>query len=102
MPYPQQIEMKEGKFRLTADFTIAVKGGGDERIYKSASRTLRRIANKTGLFLNQAFITQNDETDTCDLILSCMKPGKIILGEDESYKLNITEKKIYIAAPKNG
>ncbi|MFH1525950.1 MAG: family 20 glycosylhydrolase [Bacteroidota bacterium] len=98
MPYPQKIEIKEGKFRLTPDFTIAIKGSGNERIYKSASRTLRRIANRTGLFLLQDFITNNDETDTCDLIISCLKPGKVILGEDESYSLNINERKIYINA----
>ncbi len=50
MPIPQQIDVKDGQFRLAADFKIAVQGVDHQRLYNAATRTLRRLSNRTGLF----------------------------------------------------
>ena len=50
MPVPQQVKTNESKLRLDKLFTIAVRGNPGERVYKEASRALRRLDNRTGFF----------------------------------------------------
>ena len=94
LPVPANIQLLEGKFILTENYSIAVKGDPDNRIYQYATRVLRRLSGRTGLFFPQDFITPESYSDTCSLIITCNRPGKIILNEDESYTLIVTPLKI--------
>ena len=98
MPYPEEVELQYGKFRITKDFQIAVTGNGNERIYSAATRMLRRLDGRTGLFFRQDFIKPGIKPDTVQMVIFCEKPGVVKLGEDESYKLIITESKLEINA----
>ena len=56
MPVPAELTAGEGRFRLADDFTITVSGPASDRAYNGATRTLRRLSGRTGLFFHQDFI----------------------------------------------
>ena len=99
MPYPKEITVKEGKFRIDRDFSIEITGKPNERIYGSATRFIRRLDERTGLFFKHGFAIHDSiglvETKA---VIEIERPGIIKLGEDESYKLAIDENKIQINA----
>ncbi len=98
MPVPQKVTLLEGKFLLQNDFSVEIKGNPDDRLYSYATRVLRRLSDRTGLFFPQDVITKSGNSDVNELIIECKRPGKIILGEDESYELNISSDKIELKA----
>jgi hexosaminidase len=100
MPVPKQITYQAERFRLTEDFTIAVKGRCHERMYKYATRTLRRLSDRAGLFFPQDFITKEKpgNEDSASFLITVRRPGKVKLYENESYHLFITSKKILLNA----
>jgi len=98
MPFPQNIVVKTGEFRLNADFSLALEGVGGQRIYVNATRMLRRLSNRTGLFFPQDFITAETRSDTADMIVKTTRIGRLGLGEDESYKLIVTPKKVNLSS----
>jgi len=98
MPVPEELVLRNGHFRLDENFTIGVSGPVDERLYKAATRTLRRLAGRTGYFLPQDYITEKSTPDSADLIISIKRIGDLKLFEDESYTLKITPKKITLSA----
>jgi len=105
MPFPQKVVVKTGEFRLNADFSLALEGvggparpAGGQRIYLNATRMLRRLSNRTGLFFPQDFITAETRSDTADMIVKTKRIGQLGLGENESYKLVVTPEKIDLSA----
>lgn len=98
MPFPQKVVVKTGEFRLNADFSLALEGIGGQRIYVNATRMLRRLSNRTGLFFPQDFITAETRSDTADMIVKTTRIGRLGLGEDESYKLIVTPKKVNLSS----
>ena len=99
MPVPQQLIMSTGKFRITGDLKIEIKGEPDQRLYPAATRALRRLDARTGLFFRQDHITPESDFDSCNVIIECAAAGKIELGQDESYNINISEDMVRIKAP---
>ena len=99
MPVPKEIIMKEGKFRITNQLEIKISGNPDERIYPAATRALRRLDARTGMFFPQDHITPDNAPDNANVLIECSSAGKIELGQDESYKLSITENLVILKAP---
>ncbi len=99
MPFPKEISVKEGKFRIDRDFSIEITGNPNARIYGSAARFIRRLDERTGLFFKRGFAIHDSiglvETKA---VIEIERPGNIKLGEDESYKLVIDENNIQISA----
>ncbi len=89
MPVPQTIEKSEGRYRLDKEFQLGVAGNADDRLYSGATRFLRRLDNRTGLFFGQNFITADSSTEGAGLFIRVNRPGEVDLGEDESYQLTI-------------
>ncbi|MGE5683232.1 MAG: beta-N-acetylhexosaminidase [Bacillota bacterium] len=99
MPVPAKMTVGEGKFRLKPNFAISVKNDCSDRLYSYATRILRRLSGRTGLFFPQDFITKNSNADTVSFFIYCDNKAKVALHEDESYTLNITPDKIELKAP---
>jgi hexosaminidase len=99
MPMPAKVEMQQGKFRLTGKFKIAIAGNPDKRIFPNATRALRRLAGRTGLFLPQDVLRPGVKVDSAAMTINCARPGKIQLGEDESYTLAVSPSEIVLSAP---
>ncbi len=89
MPVPEKMTMAEGQYRLDASFTLAVEGQAHPRLYTGATRMLRRLSGRTGLFMTQDVITPQTRVEKPGLIIHCRRPGKVALGEDESYELTV-------------
>ncbi|MDZ7363525.1 MAG: family 20 glycosylhydrolase [candidate division KSB1 bacterium] len=98
MPVPAQIELQNGEFRLDSTFTIAVTGQPDQRLYHGATRMLRRLSGRTGLFFSQDYIAASSTAATAKLAIDCKRAGKVKLGENESYQLRIAAEKITLEA----
>lgn len=98
MPVPEKISLGDGKFILTHSFDISVTGNPNERVYPYATRVLRRLSGRTGLFFPQDNITEKSTTDTADCIISIEHPAKVLLNEDESYSLQVSKNKILLKA----
>ncbi len=96
MPIPKKVEWENGKFRFTAEFSMAVKGEAAPRLYRAATRALRRLSDRTGLFFPQDFITLESKNDAAAMQILCQRPGRVVLGEDESYALKVTPDKIVL------
>lgn len=97
MPIPQQIDIKDGQFRLDDNFKIAVLGVEHQRLYSAATRTLRRLSNRTGLFFPQDFITPQSEK-AGDFVITAKRVGELTVGDDESYTLVVTPDNIRLDA----
>ncbi|MHB1687864.1 MAG: beta-N-acetylhexosaminidase [Ignavibacteriaceae bacterium] len=98
MPLPVKVELTGGEYRLDSNFTIVIKGNPAERLYPAASRMLRRLSGKTGLFFKQDYINRNSTTENPGMIISVERPGKVKLYEDESYKLVVTDAHVLLNA----
>lgn len=94
LPVPFSVNNTEGKFRVEKTFTISVDGNPDSRIYSAATRFLRRLSGRTGLFFSQDFITAESKDESAQMKISVSRKGRVVLGEDESYKITITSEKI--------
>lgn len=98
MPVPESvILLNEGEFRPGKDLRLAVEGKADERLYSAASRFLRRLDERTGLFFEQEFITSEIDPHA-QIIITTQRPGEVKFGEDESYSLKIDAEKIKLTA----
>ena len=98
MPVPREIVLDGNKFRLDDSFCLSVEGKTNSRLYKAATRMLRRLAGRTGLFLPQDFITAQSDPTKPQMIIIISRTGEIKLFEDESYQLTITNKQVQLKA----
>ncbi len=98
MPVPAQVSLQSGQFRLDSTLTIAVTGQADPRLYKGATRMLRRLSGRTGLFFAQEVITAAATNRAAKLTITCRRAGKTKLGESEAYQLRISTEKINLKA----
>jgi hexosaminidase len=97
MPIPEKIIFSEGKFRLDTTFSMNVVGEGESPLYDAASRILKRLTNRTGAFLLNPNPLLNSDDNT-GMTIKANRSGKLELGEDETYTLNITPKSISLTA----
>ncbi|MCV9385051.1 beta-N-acetylhexosaminidase [Reichenbachiella ulvae] len=98
MPWPKQIEIGEGKFRLDESFELGMMGFQSPRLIAASTRYIDRMTNRTGLFLDQGWITAADSNASASLIIEVEREGEVLLGEDESYQLTIDENQIRLLA----
>ena len=98
MPVPESVEWTDGTFEITKNFTMGITGDPDERIYSYATRVLRRLSGRTGLFFPQDVSTPETGTDTVSMVIRVKQPGEVKLGTDESYTLRVTPDSILLYA----
>ncbi len=98
MPWPRQMTLEEGRYRLTTDFSVSVTGDPAPRLDEGATRFLRQLQGMTGLFLKQARVTAKDASRVSALRIQVTRPGAARLGEEESYALHVTPREITLRA----
>ena len=98
LPVPQSVQINEGSFRLSPTFAIALEKDTGTRLTAAASRALRRLSGRTGLFFRQDYVTPATSPDTVACVLAVDRKGKVELGEDESYTLTVTPISVQIKA----
>lgn len=98
MPVPAQVQVQDGKCRLDKDFGVGLKGQFDARLYGAATRFLRKLDQRTGLFLTQSHVTPEHLGKQAALLVQAQRPGKLALGEDESYRLRVDAQGVRLEA----
>lgn len=98
MPVPQEVVVNEGAYTLTKDFRISLSGKPDQRLLQASTRFLRRLSNRTGLFLSEGYVTDKNFGSGGSLHIQVKRPGEVKLHEDESYQLIVTSSGIRVEA----
>lgn len=105
MPVPAELKIATGTFRFATDQTVSVLGKAENRIYSQATRFLRRLSDRVSLgernaiwFVKQESVQPSDTNASAAFVFSCKRAGKVELGEDESYQLNITPTQVRLTA----
>jgi len=119
MPRPTRVVRTTDRLPVTKDFSIAVTGRPGPRVYQEATRTLRRLDNRTGLFFRYGNVTDkglefveperngprsgmqwvNIPEQSATLVIDVGRPGELKLGEDETYRLTVNRSQVRITAP---
>ncbi|MBC5838046.1 family 20 glycosylhydrolase [Flavobacterium sp. F-392] len=98
MPWPQKIDINTGTFALSKNFKVNITGNPNGRIFIGATRFLRRLDGRTGLFFTQDFLTKINEVPEAQLQINCKQSGAVALNEDEGYQLLVETNKIILTA----
>ncbi|WP_019275233.1 beta-N-acetylhexosaminidase [Vibrio coralliilyticus] len=96
MPYPQTVELGEGKVAIDKSFSIYIKGYDSERVQFNAKRTVDRLYRQTGLPMLH---WQAESEDKATLVIDISKAPKDKVQNvesDESYQLSIKDDQIRI------
>lgn len=95
MPWPKSIVENKSQFRIDSDLTIAILGTDQGRARKAAVNFLRRLSNRTGVFIDKGFPVKDL---AASIVVSFDTVGKLDLTDDESYTLEVLNDKIAIHA----
>ncbi|WP_061035544.1 MULTISPECIES: beta-N-acetylhexosaminidase [Vibrio] len=96
MPYPQNVELGQGKITLDKSFSIYIKGYDSPRVQFNAKRTMDRLYRQTGLpMLNWHAESEKDATLVID-IRNAPKSEVQDINSDESYQLESRNGQIII------
>ena len=94
MPVPTSVVINKNNFRLSPNFSIAITGKADERLYKEASRFFQRLSERTGLFFKTWNVTKENVNPLASLQIHANKKGIVQINMEESYELVVDEAKI--------
>ena len=98
MPYPQNVELGQGKITLDKSFSIYIKGYDSPRVQFNAKRTMDRLYRQTGLpMLNWHTESEKDATLVID-IRNAPKSEVQDINSDESYQLESRNGQIIICS----
>ncbi len=99
MPVPSKLEANANKCRINEGTRVAIKGHPDARLYAEASRFVRRLSSKTGIFLDkQGFVSASDSNMHASVLIKVQRKGNLKLDEDESYSLVTNDNQTVITA----
>ena len=98
MPWPAKISMGQGALALDGTFRVALIGYSEPRLQGAATRLIARLARQTGIPFESSL---SQDAAQATLAIHCDHAGESIqkLGEDESYRLEITQKQARLNAP---
>ena len=98
MPWPKEITEGSEQFVIEPNFVISLNNQSTKRVEIATTNFLRRLSNKTGVFIEEGFAFESDELNNISLSITFERAGRLELKEDESYKLQISKNKISINA----
>ena len=99
MPVPRELKTSDERFEITNLFRVSITGSAGESAYAEASRFVRRLSDRTGIFLDkQEFVTKSYLNKKAALLININRPAKLALGENEKYTLTITDEQIRLNA----
>ena len=97
MPWPAKFSPRQGSLAIDQKFRIALTGYQEPRLRSAASRTMARISRQTGIQFDP---NSSGNIAEATLVIHCGHAGEPIqqLGEDETYRLEITAKQARLSA----
>jgi hexosaminidase len=96
MPWPQEITENNNSFIIDENLTISISGeDSQQRVYNASVQFLRRLANRTGVFIDKGFPI---EDKNASIEINFKTVSDLTINTDESYVLEVNENKIIIDA----
>jgi len=96
MPWPQEINENSASFNIDEQLTIHISGeDAKQRVHNNAVQFLRRLANRTGIFIDAGFPIENKNAS---ININFDAVSKLTTESDESYSLDIKKSRISINA----
>jgi len=98
MPVPTSITFHNERLAVDSNFRVASRGHSDARLQAAIWRFMKRLEGRTVLTLDSTLAPDDQMTP---LIVQTQGPGKNNpgLGEDESYRIDITRRQAILSAP---
>jgi hexosaminidase len=98
MPVPASITFHNERLPVDSNFRVATRGHSDARLQAAIWRFIKRLEGRTVLTLSPTLAVDDQTTP---LIVQTQGPGKNVpgLGEDESYRIDITRRQAILSAP---
>jgi hexosaminidase len=96
MPLPVSVQMGSGSFPIDQSLHITIKGDCDSRVPRAVARFFHNLSSRTGIPLRNPA-----DNGGASFTVSCATSGEKVqtLGEDESYRLQITPTAVQLEAP---
>jgi hexosaminidase len=98
MPWPKQIKENTSKFIINNNLTISVHGDAPSRVHNAAVRFIRRLSNRTGIFIDNGFPIADSIKNSATIEIHFDNSPELSIETDESYGLDVTSEKIVIKA----
>lgn len=96
MPWPQQISENNLPFKIDKKLTISITGEDSKKRVSNASvQFLRRLANRTGIFINVGFPVKEKKAS---IEISFDTISNLSIESDETYSLDINQNTVSIKA----
>jgi len=98
MPQPAHVTVGQGKLTIDQGFSVGLSGYHEPRLARAAVRLIHHLDRKTGMPLSPFLAT---DASRATLEITNGHAGEAVqkLGEDESYRLEITPNRARINAP---
>ena len=94
MPWPKEVVGNTEKFSITPDFTIQINHSKESKVTHAATKFLRRLSNRTGIFLKKGFPSKNNKMASLQITFNNVVSP--VLGVDESYTLVVKNNQILL------
>src|SRR5713226_2291160 len=98
MPQPAHVTMGQGKLNIDQGFSVGLSGYREPRLGRAAVRLIHHLDRKTGMPLSP-FLATDESRATLEITTGHAGEAVQKLGEDESYRLEITPNRARISAP---
>jgi len=96
MPWPQNISENNSSFKINESLTISISGEDSENRVKNASvQFLRRLSNRTGVFINNGFPVKDN---IAPIQLRFESVSNLKVNSNETYAIEVKENNILIKA----
>ncbi|NVK52466.1 MAG: family 20 glycosylhydrolase [Flavobacteriaceae bacterium] len=96
MPWPKSIITTTNKFVVTNNFKIQISNKDQGKVNYAATKFLRRLSNRTGIFLKEGFPFKKDNNSALKITFDTVAQPS--LGVDESYTLEVNATNIQLNA----
>ncbi len=96
MPMPAKVQPGPGRFLISQSFSVGFSGHKDPRLTRAALRFLKHMSERTGIT-----VAPISDDPHGNFILHCSAAAQetVTLGEDESYRLQVTPNEVRLDAP---
>ena len=96
MPWPQNISENNTAFEINEGLTVSISGeDSKKRVTNASVQFLRRLANRTGVFINTGFPLKNKK-GSIDIRFDAV--SNLTITSNEAYSLEVKENNILIRA----
>lgn len=96
MPMPSAVQSGNGWFPIDVSLRVSIKGEADSRVAHAVTRFFANLSSRTGMPLRNT-----PDNAVSSFIINCAAQGEKVqmLGEDESYRLQVTPNSVQLDAP---